>query len=398
MRKPEIILATLTDGGAALFVNSDAVLTTDASPKDARPETVAKYLAKALGVDLRTVQRPYPDDPAWSWNDVYAAIAPPVDEPPSAADVTCARLLDSEEHAVEAAIPPVAEDAVQLIRKLEAELAADRSTSRLIQLLDRKRSRDIVGKLLEYVMRFAALNWERPTGACWSAIQAARIYLQETAGQVPGREETPEPASGGAGSRASVLAALRAEGLTIGECIQVLAVPEDDPYVKAARRSILGGDDLEIDDRTTTAPGDRGAWVLGWFWISDEQAGVLSNSAMLEALLDHARGALAGAHGLDAETARLRWNQTDWLEDLLSNLADEVDAIASARLATAPGAILWVDAQGRDVLFAPSDALLELLTLARQAGLEAGVAGQCERFCAQYGGILDRMLTVVQTG
>ncbi|MCW5230951.1 hypothetical protein [Verminephrobacter eiseniae] len=400
MRKPEIILATLTDGAAALFVNSDAILTTDASPKEVRPEIVAKYLAKALGIELRTVQRPQPDDPAWSWNDVYAAIAPPADEPPPAADVICARLLDSEEHAGDAAIPPVAEDAVQVILKLEAELEAERSMSRLVQLRDRTRSRDIVGSLLEYVMRFAALNWERPTGECWSAIQAARIFLQKTTEQVPdrGEESKPEPASSGGDERASVLAALRAQGLTIGECIQALAVPDDDPYVKAARRSILGGDDLEIDDRTATAPGERGAWVLGWFWISDEQAGVLSNSAMLEALLDYARGALAGAHGLDAETARLRRNQADWLEDLLSNLADEVDAIALARPTSAPGAILWVDRQGRDVLFAPSDALLALLDLARQAGLEERVAGQCERFCAQYGSTLDRMLTVVQIG
>src|SRR6218665_3209668 len=298
------------------------------------------------------------------------------------------------------ALRPVAEDAVQVILKLEAELEAERSMSRLVQLRDRTRSRDIVGSLLEYVMRFAALNWERPTGECWSAIQAARIFLQKTTEQVPdrGEESKPEPASSGGDERASVLAALRAQGLTIGECIQALAVPDDDPYVKAARRSILGGDDLEIDDRTATAPGERGAWVLGWFWISDEQAGVLSNSAMLEALLDYARGALAGAHGLDAETARLRRNQADWLEDLLSNLADEVDAIALARPTSAPGAILWVDRQGRDVLFAPSDALLALLDLARQAGLEERVAGQCERFCAQYGSTLDRMLTVVQIG
>jgi len=33
----------------------------------------------------------------------------------------CARLLDSEEHAVEAAIPAIAEDAVELIQKLASE-------------------------------------------------------------------------------------------------------------------------------------------------------------------------------------------------------------------------------------------------------------------------------------
>lgn len=38
------------------------------------------------------------------------------------ADLICERLLDSEEHAVEAAIPPVAEDAVELIRQLQQEI------------------------------------------------------------------------------------------------------------------------------------------------------------------------------------------------------------------------------------------------------------------------------------
>jgi hypothetical protein len=41
----------------------------------------------------------------------------------SSMDAICQRLLDSEEHAVEAAIPPVAEDAVEAIRALAAECA-----------------------------------------------------------------------------------------------------------------------------------------------------------------------------------------------------------------------------------------------------------------------------------
>lgn len=45
-------------------------------------------------------------------------------------DVICDRLLDSEEHAVESAIPQVAEDAVDLIRGLEAD-ALDRVSAGL---------------------------------------------------------------------------------------------------------------------------------------------------------------------------------------------------------------------------------------------------------------------------
>jgi hypothetical protein len=42
-------------------------------------------------------------------------------KPVSSVDDICSRLLDSEEHATESAIPQVAEDAVEIIRALDAE-------------------------------------------------------------------------------------------------------------------------------------------------------------------------------------------------------------------------------------------------------------------------------------
>lgn len=62
------------------------------------------------------------------------------------------------------------------------------------------------------------------------------------------------------------------QDLSIGECIRSVAVPNDDPYVVAARK--LCDDDFEIDDQTTTSVGEGGAWVLGWTWISDDDAGI----------------------------------------------------------------------------------------------------------------------------
>ena len=62
--------------------------------------------------------------------------------------------------------------------------------------------------------------------------------------------------------RAEALERLKAEGLTIGECITALAVPNDDPYVREARNLIVGDDDVEIDDHTVTSPAEDGAWVL----------------------------------------------------------------------------------------------------------------------------------------
>lgn len=74
--------------------------------------------------------------------------------------------------------------------------------------------------------------------------------------------------------RAPVLEAMKQAGLTYQDCLPVLAAPEDDPYVEAARQLIAGDDDLSMDDRTITSDSDGGVWVLGWIWVSDEEAGV----------------------------------------------------------------------------------------------------------------------------
>ena len=113
---------------------------------------------------------------------------------------------------------------------------------------------------------------------------------------------------------------------TWGEVVAALAASSDDPYVAAARASIQGSDDLQIDAETVTSPSDAGAWVLAWLWVGDGRTGVVPHSAMLEEVLSCARRALGGASGLDAEVRRQLENQAAWLEDLLANSAEEIDA------------------------------------------------------------------------
>ncbi|MBK4737893.1 hypothetical protein [Noviherbaspirillum pedocola] len=75
MKRAEIILVKLTNGDAALFVNADAVLSSETSEKGTDPAKVAPYLAKALGVEFQTLELAAPAEPEdWSWNDVYALI------------------------------------------------------------------------------------------------------------------------------------------------------------------------------------------------------------------------------------------------------------------------------------------------------------------------------------
>ncbi len=264
----------------------------------------------------------------------------------------------------------------------------------------RKHSRKIIEDLLPYVVRFAQLNDEPRTGDCWRAIEAARAHLGEAAD--PNQESDQDSAAqrprAGAIHDAYDLSDVRAGGWTIGDCIKALAVPSDDPYVVAARALIAGDDDQEIDDETTTSLSEGGAWVLSWLWISNEEAGMLSNAELWEEVLDHALQALDGDHGLDAEKFKRRQIQAAWLGEFLTNFEEQLNDIASVRHASLPRMITWCDRQGHTERFMPSDALVHLRGLARKAGLPDHLADQSERFCMRFGNTLDAALTVLRGG
>lgn len=71
---PTIILVTLSNGDAALFVNGDAVAQYDASYGGDNPATMADGLAAALKVELQSVTMDVPLDDDWNWNDVLELI------------------------------------------------------------------------------------------------------------------------------------------------------------------------------------------------------------------------------------------------------------------------------------------------------------------------------------
>ncbi len=206
-------------------------------------------------------------------------------------------------------------------------------------------------------------------------------------------ENSRGDAEGSKPDRSEILASLKNDGLTIGECITALAVPNDDPYVVAARQLVDGGNDVEIDDNTTTSVGEDGAWVLGWLWGNNKEAGILGYTELLEKVLNDASNTLdSGKHGLDAEAEKLRRHQADWLEDLITNYADEIDGIADLPVKNLPGPINWIDGEGNTVSFMSSDALNQLRLLARQGGLPDDLANQAERFCIEHGNKLDAIL------
>lgn len=194
-----------------------------------------------------------------------------------------------------------------------------------------------------------------------------------------------------------LLQASRDNGLSFGDCIEVFAAEENDPYVAKAREDVGSSDDIQIDDKTVISKSERGAWVMSWVFISDESAGIMSFSEALEAVLESAMKSIATDRELGEETLNLRFEQSDWLKELLSNYADEIDTIESQTPAHRPGPIVWVGEDDKPYEFLPSDAIAQLLVLARRAGLESSVADRADEFCREHGTKLDAMLTVFQS-
>lgn len=194
-----------------------------------------------------------------------------------------------------------------------------------------------------------------------------------------------------ANARSTQLAELKENGLTIGECITAFAVPNDDPYVKGARSLILGGDDIEIDDNTTTSVGEDGAWVLNWLWVSNEEAGILTNTGILETVWEYACKRMSDEQGL-----KVPHNiAADWLQDLVQNFSDELDGIETEVLKGLPAPITWTDVDGTEYRFMPSDAVSQLRLIARENGLPDDISDKAEQFCIRYGNKLDAILHVI---
>jgi hypothetical protein len=192
--------------------------------------------------------------------------------------------------------------------------------------------------------------------------------------------------------RASAIRQLRASGLTIEECINVFAVANDNPYVGKARELIAGGDDLEIDEQTAIASSESGgAWVLSWLWVSNEEAGVLPYSEALESVLDKSR-----VGNLEHPEPDVLKAKAAWLEDLISNFADELDNIETEPLlpGKVPGAIDWHQ-DDRVYTFMPSVAISDLRLIARQRGLDDLTSDVVEKFIQRFGNKLDATLRVL---
>lgn len=109
---------------------------------------------------------------------------------------------------------------------------------------------------------------------------------------------------------------------------------------------------------------------------------------LLELVLEHARA------WMDKQQVKLIDDivYANWLEDLITNFADELDDIETVVPIFSPGPITWNDADIVAHAFTPSAALLRLLLLARMGELPMAKAQEAETFCSKYGNKLDAIL------
>lgn len=201
-------------------------------------------------------------------------------------------------------------------------------------------------------------------------------------------------------ARIEALEVLKSSGLTFSDCVHAFGAEAANPFVTAAQTKAKDGE-TEVDSPTVVSASDQGAYVMAWVWISNEEAGILTNSEVLEEVLDHARLALANTQnqGEEAEILRntLMGFQADWLEDLIANFSDELNDIETEVAKGLPGPVTWLTEDMKHVQFMASDAISQLRLLARQHGLKDALSDKAEQFILKYGNKLDAVLTVLQT-
>jgi len=183
-----------------------------------------------------------------------------------------------------------------------------------------------------------------------------------------------------------VVEALKENGFLFEDLLGAFAETEEaNPFVKAARELVKNDEgSIEVDEPSVVSRGDKeGAYVLGWIYVSNEEAGCLPNSEVLERLYD----ALEPSDDVSLNARRL------WLEETLSNFSDQIDGLDSEDIAVAePVQIHW-EQDGEFYSFHPSEALKYLLdSVERQGALDLPDVDRVKRFIERFGDKLDRAL------
>lgn len=194
----------------------------------------------------------------------------------------------------------------------------------------------------------------------------------------------------------AALKALVDQGLSFSDCVKAFGAPEGDPFAAAAEEMYVIEGSIEIDATTVLSQSAAGAYVMAWVWVDNSDAGILSNSELLEEVYENARRAADGGVSLPSEEMMLLAAQCDWLEDLISNFADELDSIAEEKAEGAPGPVNWQGLDGKSHRFMASSAITSLSLRGRDQGLSDQHYDSVCQFIRDHGNKLDAMLNVLE--
>lgn len=148
--------------------------------------------------------------------------------------------------------------------------------------------------------------------------------------------------------------------------------------------------------------GDDGVEQL-WLEIVDpvcprEERPAPTHSAVWEEILTRAKVTIEHPKGLlDPETLAIRRHQADWLEELISNYAEELDTVEHEPILRTPQLITWVTKDLGTIQFLATPTLEAFIELANQSGLPLTFRVQAEHFCRQYKDLLNSLFSTVQT-
>jgi len=171
---------------------------------------------------------------------------------------------------------------------------------------------------------------------------------------------------------------------------------EENPYAKAAWEAGDEGE-LEVDESTVVSRSIGGAYVLAWQFVSDEEAGCESSSALLEALAETLRKVLdtpvtrirAGSELWDAARVKRLSASLAWLEETLGNFADEIDELINPGVSFGE---VHFSHEGSTYVITPSTALAEMLNACEQAIEATGRGQRIRETVMRIGPLLDTSL------
>lgn len=193
---------------------------------------------------------------------------------------------------------------------------------------------------------------------------------------------------------AELRAFLEGEGIDFAACVGAFGQSSaDNAYVRAAQGKSEEGE-LEIDETAVVSDGsDPGAYVLAWVWVSNKDAGI--DSSALEVLAKVVGPTLS----IDRPEDRHLLAAVDWLEETLSNFAEEIDEIHEEDVEDdAPVGVRWQTDFGC-FEFVPSEAIEHMRLLAEtRCLLDRATLHAVLAWLERYGNKLDRCIRAIRLG